>query len=132
MPDTVSDYSNVMVIRIAGAGPFQVDARLRAATPPDEDEDEEDEPAARSDVAKLKAMLDDATARGMQGFQDRFSQVFQLEKHGYKGRKFTPAEVEAAQAAFSNMIGGVGYFHGRTPIKGEKKEEVLASSHEPL
>ena len=36
-----------------------------------------------------------------------------------RSRAFTPAEVEAAQAAFSNMIGGVGFFQGRTSIKAE-------------
>lgn len=41
-------------------------------------------------------------------------------------RPFTPAEIEAAQAAFSNMIGGVGYFQGRTSIKaGDERGGVL-------
>jgi len=37
-------------------------------------------------------------------------------------RPFTPAEIEAAQAAFSNLIGGVGYFQGRTSIKAGDEE----------
>ena len=121
LPDEIPACSNVVVLRVASAGAFQVDARLRARTPPDADEeegeDEEDEPG-KEDVVTLKALLDRTTTQGLQQFRDRFAKLFALDQHGYRGRSFTPQEIEAAEAAFSNTIGGVGYFHGQTPIKG--------------
>eukprot|EP00624_Nannochloropsis_granulata_P000963 evm.model.NODE_14286_length_23795_cov_21.451103.4 len=121
LPDEVPAYSNVVVLRVASAGAFHIDARLRARIPPDadeeENEDEEDEPG-KEDIVTLKALLDRTTTQGLQNFRDRFAKLFVLDQHGYRGRSFTPQEIEAAEAAFSNTIGGVGYFHGQTPIKG--------------
>lgn len=114
-------------------------------------------------TSQIKALVDAATANGLERFREKFDRVFALSggkgkaTKGYKGcvcrhvsiwggvwsarlcvcpthsnqprppkhqppsrsRAFTPAEVEAAQAAFSNMIGGVGFFQGRTSIKAE-------------
>jgi hypothetical protein len=51
------------------------------------------------------------------------NQCIHIQTHS---RPFTPAEIEAAQAAFSNLIGGVGYFQGRTSIKaGDEAGTVL-------
>ncbi|KAM3575457.1 hypothetical protein VYU27_002679 [Nannochloropsis oceanica] len=119
LPNEIPANSNVVVLRVASAGSFHIDARLRARVPPDadEDDDEKDEPG-EEDIATLKALLDRTTTQGLQDFRDRFAKLFVLDQHGYRGRSFTSEEIEAAEAAFSNMIGGVGYFHGQTPIKG--------------
>ena len=81
-----------------------------ASTPPPQHCDDADRQA--------KATLDQATREGLAGFKSRFESVFNLTGKGYGGRAFTPQELEAAQAAFSNLIGGVGSFHGRAVIKG--------------
>ncbi|CAN0100882.1 unnamed protein product, partial [Phaeothamnion confervicola] len=50
---------------------------------------------------------------GKATFSARFERTFKLGERG-----FDDADVAAAKAALSNMLGGMGYFHGRSRIKG--------------
>lgn len=121
LSDEIPANSNVVVLRVASSGSFQIDARLRPRTPQEREkggDDDDDEPGSE-DVAEIESLLDRTTRRGLEEFKERFASVFPLSQHGYRGRNFTSEEIEAAEAAFSNLIGGVGFFHGRTPIRGQ-------------
>lgn len=47
-------------------------------------------------------------------FNERFEEIFQLKSKGYSDQHVT-----LAKAAMSNMIGGIGYFHGRSKVQSE-------------
>lgn len=45
-------------------------------------------------------------------FNQRFEKTFKLQENGYG-----PKEISFAQAALSNMIGGIGYFYGSSRVQ---------------
>ncbi|XP_035426916.1 mannosyl-oligosaccharide glucosidase [Cygnus atratus] len=51
-------------------------------------------------------------ARHEAAFERRFEETFALERKG-----FPPAQRRFAQAALSNMLGGMGYFHGHSLVQ---------------
>jgi mannosyl-oligosaccharide glucosidase len=53
-------------------------------------------------------------------FDQRFEKVFQLGKKG-----FTPEKVEFAKSVFSNLIGGISYFHGRSIVTSKDLSSPL-------
>jgi mannosyl-oligosaccharide glucosidase len=65
----------------------------------------------------VRPELDTALAKGSLGFASSFEQTFALAKKGYRGRLFDEEELAAAKAALGNMVGGMGFFHGRAVIK---------------
>lgn len=54
----------------------------------------------------------EALASKQKEFEVRFEHTFKLKEKGY-----SPAEVRFAQAAMSNMVGGIGYFHGTSQVQ---------------
>lgn len=46
-------------------------------------------------------------------FSRRFARTFKLEERGVEAEDIT-----AAKAALSNLLGGMGYFRGRSEIRG--------------
>lgn len=53
-------------------------------------------------------------------FNNRFERTFHLKEKGY-----TQAEVDFAQGALSNMIGGIGYFHGSSRVQSTYTKEPV-------
>lgn len=53
-------------------------------------------------------------------FNDRFERTFNLKEKGY-----TQAEIDFAQGALSNMIGGIGYFHGSSRVQSTHTIEAV-------
>ncbi|XP_048797679.1 mannosyl-oligosaccharide glucosidase isoform X2 [Lagopus muta] len=51
-------------------------------------------------------------------FERRFEETFGLERKG-----FPPSQRRFAQAALSNMLGGMGYFHGRSLVRSPLHEQ---------
>lgn len=47
-------------------------------------------------------------------FDDKFENVFELRKKG-----FSEEQIQFAEAAFSNLIGGIGYFYGSSRVQSE-------------
>ncbi|NXA44207.1 MOGS glucosidase, partial [Eudromia elegans] len=60
-------------------------------------------------------------------FDRRFEETFALARKG-----FSPAEQRFAQAALSNMLGGMGYFHGRSVLQSEDTEQPVLSAEGAL
>ncbi|NXI64496.1 MOGS glucosidase, partial [Anseranas semipalmata] len=52
--------------------------------------------------------------------EQRFEETFALERKG-----FPPAQRRFAQAALSNMLGGMGYFHGRSLVQSPLHEHPV-------
>lgn len=46
--------------------------------------------------------------------------------------RYSPAEVSFAQAALSNMVGGIGYFYGTSRVKSEYTKEPVPYWRAPL
>ena len=67
--------------------------------------------------AQLASLIDKASAKGLADFNGRFEEIFKLQGKGYGKKNFSADEMDAAKAAFSNMVGGMGYFYGRAIIK---------------
>lgn len=55
-----------------------------------------------------------------QEFDVRFEKTFRLKEKGY-----TKAEIEFAQSALSNMVGGIGYFHGSSRVQSTYTKEPV-------
>lgn len=53
-------------------------------------------------------------------FNERFEKTFRLTEKGY-----TDAEIDFAQASLSNMIGGIGYFHGSSRVQSTYTKEPV-------
>ncbi|NXN14442.1 MOGS glucosidase, partial [Indicator maculatus] len=66
------------------------------------------------------AALSSALSRHAVAFQRRFEETFGLAQKG-----FPPAQCRFAQAALSDLLGGVGYFHGRSLIQSPQPGEPL-------
>lgn len=59
------------------------------------------------------AIVSDWLAAGSRSFSEQFRETFSLESKGFEER-----DVVAAKAALSNMLGGMGYFTGRSEVGG--------------
>lgn len=105
LPNEMDEESNVVLLQITGQAPFSVDLVVRASDP------------LMCDGSTRKAvpsrMVSEWLAIGSRSFSDSFEKVFALRDKG-----FTLQDVAAAKAAFSNMIGGMGYFNGRSLVRG--------------
>ncbi|CAN0531665.1 unnamed protein product, partial [Ectocarpus sp. 8 AP-2014] len=54
---------------------------------------------------------------GSRSFSEQFRERFSLEDKGFEER-----DVAAAKAALSNMLGGMGYFTGRSEVRGAGRD----------
>lgn len=62
-----------------------------------------------------------ALSRAHKNFVDKFERTFKLTE-----RKFPTTAIEMAQATMSNLIGGIGFFNGRSIVKSmSNKKNVL-------
>lgn len=66
-------------------------------------------------------------ARHKSAFEAKFEQTFSLSSKG-----FSPAQVQFAQSALSNMIGGMGYFYGHSFVQSRYNEQPVAYPEGPL
>ncbi|NWW44719.1 MOGS glucosidase, partial [Pedionomus torquatus] len=59
--------------------------------------------------------------------EQRFEQTFGLGRKG-----FPPLQRRFAQAALSDMLGGMGYFHGRSLVQSPLQERPLPAPEAAL
>ncbi|XP_016840583.1 mannosyl-oligosaccharide glucosidase GCS1 [Nasonia vitripennis] len=60
-------------------------------------------------------------------FDERFEKTFKLKEKGYKND-----EIKFAQLAFSNMIGGIGYFYGSAQVQSVHTQDPVPYWKAPL
>lgn len=60
-------------------------------------------------------------------FDNKFESVFKLREKGYNNN-----EIGFAQAAFSNLIGGIGYFFGSSRVRSEHTKDSVPYWKAPL
>ena len=56
----------------------------------------------------------------LESFNNKFEEKFPLAEKG-----FSESQVSFAQAALSNMVGGIGYFHGRSKVISQYYKEPV-------
>lgn len=95
---------NFVAIQLTVDMPFTLDITFHAASNSSMD-DEFVTPPIGNDLTKL-------LAQKQQEFKTKFAEVFQLERKGYN-----KAEISAAEAALSNMLGSIGYFYGSSKVQ---------------
>lgn len=98
--------------KVTGQAPFSVDFVFRNATG-----------AARAQASPgavntgRQSITADAVTSwlesGSRSFSERFRRTFSLEENGFQAH-----DVAAAKAALSNLLGGMGYFSGRSEVRG--------------
>ncbi|KAM6132367.1 mannosyl-oligosaccharide glucosidase [Pterocles gutturalis] len=64
--------------------------------------------------------LGEALAEHAAAFERRFEETFRLERKG-----FPPAQRRFARAALSELLGGLGYFHGRSLVQAPGQERAV-------
>lgn len=60
-------------------------------------------------------------------FEKKFEDIFKLASKGY-----SESEISAAQAIFSNLIGGIGYFYGSSLVQSKYNKEPVEYWKSPL
>ncbi|XP_075222414.1 mannosyl-oligosaccharide glucosidase isoform X2 [Lycorma delicatula] len=65
--------------------------------------------------------------RHSDNFHDRFEKIFELKAKGYDSDK-----ISFAKAAFSNLVGGIGYFYGSSRVKSEYTKDPVPYWKAPL
>ncbi|CAM6126690.1 unnamed protein product [Calypogeia fissa] len=105
LPNTSEKDPNVGVIQLTGTLPFEADLAFVTGV-------RHESPQVLSRVENLTELaLDKKIAKRELAFEERFRNAFQLPSK-VDGEK----ELETARVALSNMLGGIGYFHGQTRV----------------
>ncbi|CAM9775634.1 unnamed protein product [Ectocarpus fasciculatus] len=117
LPNEADVGSNVVLMQVVGEPPYTVDFVVRASTPGGDEKAPTASSGDRS-TAKARPFVDPATVSGWldagsDSFSEQFRERFSLEDKGFEER-----DVAAAKAALSNMLGGMGYFTGRSEVRG--------------
>ncbi|XP_075262055.1 mannosyl-oligosaccharide glucosidase-like isoform X2 [Convolutriloba macropyga] len=106
---------NLIVTQVSGSGAFSMEAAFESASYTNR--------RGRLSGQKYRENLTEHIDK----FHLRFEQTFHLREKG-----FSDDEVEFAEAVFSNLIGGMGYFYGASAIKTEQYSSPLAYWYTPL
>ncbi|CAI9611293.1 unnamed protein product [Staurois parvus] len=114
-PQPGSDHSKVIVHQITMPLPFQAEILL-----------ESDSFLERSEHLSGQTLTAELE-RHKKDMAERFRQTFRLE-----GKGFIPEQVAFAQAALSNMVGGMGYFYGSSLVRSRYNPEPVAYPLAPL
>lgn len=102
----------LVTAKVTGQAPFSVDFVVRTSTGIKQDQSSAaGEEASHPHIAS--GVISEWFATGSRSFSDRFRDTFSLEDKGFQHE-----DVASAKAALSNMLGGLGYFTGRTEVRG--------------
>ena len=122
LPNEMEAGSNVVLLQFTGQAPFSVDLVVRAPV-------EAFEPLMNGDDRVREPIpfgkISEWLAIGSRSFSDRFEKTFSLRDKG-----FGPQHVAAAKAALSNMLGGMGYFTGRSLVRSAGQDGDSGDSFE--
>lgn len=65
-------------------------------------------------------VFETALSKAYKNFVDKFERTFKLTE-----RKFSATAIEMAQATMSNLIGGIGFFNGRSIVKSMSNKKSM-------
>ncbi|XP_077157517.1 mannosyl-oligosaccharide glucosidase [Paroedura picta] len=99
-PDGIEPLSQLLVHQVTVAVPCQLEVLFESGSVTDR--------AGRLAEGTLTQEL----ARHREAFEERFERTFMLARKG-----FSAQEQDFAKAAFSNMLGGMGYFYGHSLVQ---------------
>lgn len=146
LDNIVEDGSTLVVIQaivdapVDAWGPDSVvlDVLLNEASRHEEEQVDEDDAL----LVPVDAMVDEKIAMFASGFQHQFEQTFRLSEKqlstvGADGdltsEPFNESHIAFAQAAFSNLIGGIGYFYGSALVQQDPNvDQVRETEVKPL
>ncbi|KAM9329267.1 mannosyl-oligosaccharide glucosidase [Gastrophryne carolinensis] len=114
-PQPGSTHSQLVVHQITLQLPFQVELLFESGSFPER-------PGPLSGAA-LSAELE----KHQKAMEVKFRELFHLEEKG-----FGAEQAAFAQAALSNMLGGMGYFHGSSLVRSQHNPEAVAYPAAPL
>lgn len=147
LDNVVEDGSTLVVIQAIVEAPVEawepdsvvLDVVLNEASRHEEGKDNDDDDAL---LAPVDAMVDEKIELFASGFQRQFEQTYglsdkQLSTVGADGvltsESFNESHIAFAQAAFSNLIGGMGYFYGSALVQQDPDvQEVRETAVKPL
>ncbi|XP_070540906.1 mannosyl-oligosaccharide glucosidase-like [Ptychodera flava] len=110
------DYApNLLVHQITVALPFEVDIVFESGS-----HASRKTMLAGADFTKLLTQYS-------QKFDEKFESIFNLKKKGLKEK-----EINFAKATLSNLIGGIGYFYGKSIVKSRYTSEPVEYWDAPL
>ncbi|MCO5574989.1 hypothetical protein L7F22_028786 [Adiantum nelumboides] len=117
LPDSMQSFSNVAIFQVDGNVPFEIDFVYASGG-------DSDISATEARVEQLSGLnLNNEIAKRELAFEKQFQQTFGLKEKGFKDRY-----LEAGRAALSNLLGGIGYFYGRSRIAVPFDPQVESSS----
>ncbi|XP_063781783.1 mannosyl-oligosaccharide glucosidase [Pseudophryne corroboree] len=114
-PQPGSDHSQLVVQQVTMYLPFQVEILF------------ESDSFLQRPVSLSGGALTAGLEKHRKTMEERFRKTFQLEAKG-----FIPEQVAFAQAALSNMLGGMGYFYGSSVIRSRHIPEPVSYPPAPL
>jgi len=91
---------NLVVFQVTGTLPFSLDIVFESA----------------SHVTREESLVGRHYTAALKDWQDKFDLRFEKTFH-LAGKGYNSTAVKFAQSAMSNMIGGIGYFHGSSIVK---------------
>ncbi|CAL0329724.1 unnamed protein product [Lupinus luteus] len=104
LSDSLHDSPNVLVFQIVGGFPFTADIALISGT--DSESSGVEERISNLTGTSLTNLLKDKE----QAFDEKFETIFKLSE------KVDSESVSVGMAAVGNLLGGIGYFYGRSNI----------------
>ena len=84
-----------------------------------------------SNVDRKEEVSGSKLTKVVQKFSDDFNQKFE-DKFALADKGYSPSDVAFAKATMSNMIGGIGYFHGQSLVKSKYNSEPVPYWEAPL
>jgi mannosyl-oligosaccharide glucosidase len=91
---------NLVVLQVTATLPFAIDIVFESG----------------SNSGRSESLVGRRYTEALQDWTDRFHLRFEQTFH-LAGKGFNASAVQFAQAALSNMVGGIGYFHGSSVVK---------------
>lgn len=110
--NTVDPSSPGLLVQRILQPPFRIEAVFVHT------ESVKEEEARNTEKEMTDAALDELLERSRSNFDRRFEHVFRLKEKG-----LSDAEIEFAKAALSNVLGGIGFFHGSSVAQRKSTRE---------
>ncbi|CAH1118742.1 unnamed protein product [Phaedon cochleariae] len=106
---------NLVAIQLTGKVPFAVDVVFESA----------------SSSNKQETLVGKTYTKALAWHKNRFDQKFE-DVFGLKAKGYSEKHIAFAQAALSNMVGGIGYFYGASKVQSTYSEEPVNYWRAPL